>query len=814
MVGFYEDLRHGIRALTKNRVPAVIAIVSLALGIGANTTIATMLNAMLLRPLPVEQPANLAALHTTDSRNAGLLNCSYLNYLDYRDRSQVFSSTLLYAPLVVTLTGEGDPKILMGSIVSGNYFSTLGVQPSLGRAFRAEEDATPGTHPVAVISHDLWTRLYGGSPQVTSRTIRLNSHEYQIIGVAPEGFHGLNAMYASEVWIPLMMYRELLPTPRIVESRRALFFSVVGRLKPGVGMARAQSAMQALQQDLEREYPQDNRGRRLKLVPVAEAALGDKTRTTVAHAGELLLVISGLVLLIGCVNVANLLLAHAAQRNKEIAVRLALGASRWRLVRQLLAENTVLALAGGVAGLLLARWARDVLWSLRPPMFNYAAFRLDFGWEVPAYVFGVSLAAGLIFGLVPALRATKPDLATDLKERTGRTALRLGRWNVRSLLVMEQVAFSLITLVAAGLFIRSMRGALQIDPGFDAAHLSSIAFNCADQGYTPPRVMQFVTQVLDQVSQIPSVDGVTVSKELPVKAQGARTVMLRGQDNTISGEGRSTLTNVTWPGYFRTMRIPLVAGRDFSLQDTPGTPRVAIVNQAAAALFWPGENAAGKILEFGGENLPVEVVGVARNAVYRDFSEPPPAMIYLSLTQYPFPYGAFFIHSRGDPRAALTAAVQAIRGLNRNLVLQDETMEFSIRERLWIPRLSGQLLTAFGVLALALSTIGIYGVVSYSVQQRVREIGVRMALGATTGDVQRMVLNEGIRMVAVGLVGGLAVSLATSHLVKSMLLAVGPRDLLTFVLVPAILIVVAALACWVPAHRATRVAPAVALRDE
>jgi predicted permease len=384
---------------------------------------------------------------------------------------------------------------------------------------------------------------------------------------------------------------------------------------------------------------------------------------------------------------------------------------------------------------------------------------------------------------------------------------------------MEQVAFSLITLVAAGLFIRSMRNASRIDPGFDATHLSTIAFNVADQGYSPDRGKEFRRAVLERLSVLPAIDGVSLAKDLPFKAQGSRTVLLRGQDSTAqssatSGQGRMTLTNVTWPGYFRTLRMPLVHGRDFSLSDASDSPRVALVNEAAAALFWPGQGATGKIIEFGGENLPVEIVGVVRNATYRDFSEPPPAMIYLSLTQYYFPYGAIYIHSRGNPETALAAARQEVRKLDRNLVLQDETMETTIRDTLWVQRLSGQLLGAFGVLALVLSTIGIYGVVSYSVERRLREIGIRMALGATSGDVQLMVLTEGIRMVAVGVVAGLVVSLSTSHMVTSLLLVVGPRDALTFVLVPAILTLVAVLACWLPAHRATLVKPAIALRDE
>jgi predicted permease len=634
------------------------------------------------------------------------------------------------------------------------------------------------------------------------------------VGVAPESFRGLNSLFAADVWVPLMMYPQVFPTPALVQQRRARYFSVVGRLKPGVSMAQAGTAMQAIARNLEREWPNENQGYRLKLIPAAEAALATKTRSAVVNSGELLTIISGLVLLIACVNVANLLLARAAERNKEIAVRLALGASRWRLIRQLLTESAVLALTGGLAGLLVARWARDLLWSLRPPMFNYAAFHLDFDTPVLVYTLGISVFAGMLFGLAPALRATRPNLATDLKERSGRAVPRVGRWNLRSILVIEQVAFSLITLVAAGLFVRSMRSASQIDPGFDAAHLAAIGFNVSDQGYSTARGQEFQRTVLERLSALRSVDGVSLAKDPPLRAQGARTVILRGQDNAAAGGGRITLTNVVWPGYFRTLRIGLMRGRDFSNLDTLESPRVAIVNEAAAAELWPGQDATEKALEFGGENVPVKVVGVVRNATYRDFFEPPPAMIYLSLVQYYFPYGTVYIHSRGKPETALAEARREMAKLDRNLVLVDETLQSTIRETLWAQRLSGQLLGVFGLLALVLSAIGIYGVVSFSVERRLREIGIRMALGATGADVQTMVIGEGMRMVLAGVIAGLAVSLATSHMVKSMLLVVGPRDAFTFVLVPSMLTLVAMLACWLPARRATRVKPAIALREE
>ncbi|HWC95633.1 MAG TPA: ABC transporter permease [Candidatus Sulfopaludibacter sp.] len=808
--GLLEDLRLAARALAKNRSFTFVAVLSLALGVGANTTVFTLLNALLLRSVPVAEPDRMVAVNTLDAGNPGNLLCSYLNYKDYRDRNQVFSSLLLYSPILINLTEHGDPRTIMGQIVSGNYFQALGVNPVLGRAFLPEEDVSPGARPMAVISYGFWQRMYGGDREITGRTVKLNGRNYQIVGVAPQGFQGINSMFAAEVWVPFMMYDQIYPNPAWVNQRRALLFSVGGRLKPGIGIAQAEASLQTVARELEKEYPAENRGRRVKLTSLNEAAVPGKTRDFLRKSGVVLLIVSCLVLLIACANVANLQLSRAARRSREITVRLALGASRWQLIRQLLVESAVLATGGAVAGMVIARWTRDILWSVRPPILRRAGFNLDLDWHVFLYTLVVSLATGILFGLIPGFRATRTDLARDLKERSGQSA-STGGWHPRSVLVMLQVALSLVALVGAGLFTRSLRNAGVVDAGFDAAHLAVISFNLSDQGYNEARGRIFHRMALERAAAVPGVDSVSIAKDVPFSVGSARTLVLEGQDNT---QGRLTLTSVTYPGYFRSAGIGLLRGRDFNLQDTKETARVAIVNQTAAEYFWPGRDAVGQTISFYPENLPVTVIGVARNANYLSLGEAPQAMVYLSLVQYYFPYGAVYLHTRGNPDAVISAARQQLRRLDPNLVLDGEAASSTISQSLWAQRLLADLLAVFGLIALLLATIGLYGVISYSVQQRTREMGIRQALGATSADIQRMVVREGIRLVAIGVVVGTMAALAGSRAVNSLLFVAGARDAMTFILVPSILTLIAIFACWLPALRATRVDPAIALRDE
>jgi predicted permease len=524
--------------------------------------------------------------------------------------------------------------------------------------------------------------------------------------------------------------------------------------------------------------------------------------------------IAALVLMIACANVANLLLARATGRHKEIAIRLAMGASRGRLIRQMLTESVLLAIAGGATGLVLAGWARDVLWALRPPAFNHAGFRLELDSQVLMFTAGISILTGILFGLTPALRATRANLATDLKERASAPAGFRRIWHPRAVLVMAQVAFSLVALIGAGLFARSLRNAGQIDPGFDAAHLGIVVYNVIDQAYNEGRGREFHHRAVEKAAAVPGVISAALARDTPFRVASTRTVLLQGQDNPPVGQGRSTLTSVVSPGYFQTMGIPLLRGRDFRVTDTKTTPRVAMVNETAASAYWPGQDAVGQHISFAGEGLPVEVIGIVKTANYQAIAEPPQAMVYLSLVQYYFPTAVLYVRTAGDPEAVVGTVRREVQSLDRNLLLQVESLETSIRELLWAQRLSAGLLAVFGALALLLATIGIYGVISYSVRQRTREIGVRLALGATVGDVRRMILREGVRLVAIGVLSGGAVSLAAAGSVGSMLFIKNPRDLLTFTLVPAALVVVGVIACWIPVIRAAHVDPSIALRDE
>jgi len=814
-MGVLTDLRYAVRGLSRNRGFALAAILSLAFGIGANTTIFTLIRAVFLRPLPVRDPARVTAIFTVDPRTPGLMLTSYPNYRDYRDHNTVFSGVLLYTAVSVSLTGRGDPQLLMAQLVSGNYFDTLGVQPAAGRGFVPQEDASTGSPPVAVIGHALWSRVFAADPRIVGRTIELNGRPYTIVGVTPEGFTGINQLAAADVFLPLSSYPAVHPLPAQVASRGGLLFLAAGRLKAGITMAQAESAMNALAQELARQFPNENRGRGIRLTSIADSAIDARTRPTVTRAGAVLMTISALVLLIGCGNVANLLLARAAGRNREIALRLAVGAPRARLVRQLVMESLLLAAIGGACGLMVARWARDLLWSMRGPTFRHANFDLAIDPQVLLFNAAIALATGIIFGLAPALYTSRADLASDLKDRAG-GAGRLRRVGaVRSTLVMAQVSLAIITLIGASLFLRSLLDARRIDPGFDAAHLGVVAYNVNDRGYSEARGRDYHQRALERAASVPGVIAVTISRDVPFRVSGRRGVLLEGELDSPSTQPRPTLTGVVWPGYLRAVGIPLLRGRDFSVLDGSANPRVAIVNEAAAAQFWPGENPLGKRIRFSTDRLvSLEVVGVARTANYQSLAETPQPFIYLSLVQYYFPTAVLYVRTAGDPAVVVAAVRRALQSLDPSLLLQAETINNSIGDLLWAQRLSAWLLGAFGALALLLAMIGIYGVIAYSVRQRRRELGIRMALGATPGDLQFLVLGEGIRLIAMGAIGGSIISLAFAGTLESLLFLPTARDMFSFTMVPAMLTLVGVLACWAPAVRSSRIDPSTCLRDE
>ncbi|HXM40891.1 MAG TPA: ABC transporter permease [Bryobacteraceae bacterium] len=809
-----RDLLYALRGFRTNPTFTAVAVASLALGIGLNTAIFNLVSAVLLQPLPVRDPARLMSVFTLDRINPGLLYCSYPNYKDYRDRNTVFSGLALYTPIQATLTGESQRGDVPGQIVSGNYFDVLGVKPALGRTFLPEEDRVPGAQAVAVIGYAFWTRRFGGSRSAIGATIDLNNRRFTIIGVAPKDFHGANALVNTDLWVPIMMYPQMFSMADWIDHRKALLFPVVGRLKDGVSRQQAQDNMQTLTAQLAREYPDENAGRTVTLLPLTESVIQPNSRAGFMLVGGVSLGASGLVLLIACANVANLLLVRAAGRRKEVALRLALGASRGRLIRQLLTESALLSIAGVAAALALGRWGRDLLWTFRPPwmLSGDAALRLD--GRVLAFTLLIAVLGTLVFGLAPAWNSTHTDLATELRERRSPWTRAGHRLNLRSLLVMVQVALSVAALTGAGLFLRSLRNAQAVDPGFDAAHMATVALDVKPRRFTAGEGLEFYARVLARAGSLPGVAAATLGFNAPFTAYRARSISVEGRQ-TGTGPGAVAPIDLVEPGYFQTLRIPLLRGRAFSSGDSESAPRVAVVNETMARHFWSGKTPIGARIRFFGESTPVEIVGVVKDSVSGSLGEPARLMVYLCLRQYYSPAVTLWVRTTGEPEAVLGALRREVQSLDRDVLLSDIQTAMQVsRESLWAPRLGAVLFTAFGALAGLLTVVGLYGVVSYSVGQRTRELGIRMALGAQPSAVLRQVLAEGMILVFWGLVLGLIATVTISGVLNSLLFGVRARDPLTLGMVVAVLLGTALAACWAPAMRATRIDPMVALRDE
>src|SRR5262245_1297869 len=824
MATFVQDLKHGARLLTKAPGFTVIAALSLALGIGANTTIFTLINAVLLNPLPVEDPSELVSVWTTDERNQGdqlgFLQLSPMNYQDLRDKNEVFSGLAAHQgiPLNVAVNG-GEPQQVFGEIATGNYFSLLGARPIVGRTFSADEDKNPGERLVAVLGYGEWQKRFGGDPSVVGRTMTINGQSFAVVGVMPKGFKGTNAIGAPALWVPYMTYPvttngfflELIRP----DGRRGLVFNVTGRLKPGVSVQQAEANMKTLSRQLAQEYPNENGGRGVTIVPLAQATVNPGFRNNLVMAGGLLMTIVGLVLLIACANVANLLLARAAVRQKEIAVRLSLGASRGRLIMQLLTEGTLLALIGGAAGLLLAYWAQGVLWSFRPPFLQADAVDLHPDMRVLLFTIGVSIVTGIVFGLAPAVQASRPDLVVELKEKTGAPSGANRLFSLRNMLVAAQIALSLIALIGAGLFLRSLQHAQRINPGFDAEHLAVMSFDLGAQGYTEERGRQFQQRVLERAASVPGVLAASFGSTVPLFQGGfARTVFLEGQDTSDRRAGKLVQISVVSNHYLETLAIPLMRGRALSAIDQPNTPASVVINETMAKRFWPEENAIGRRFKCFGQQNFNQVIGIAKDSKYNFIGEEPTPFIYQATTQIYPPQLSLFVKA-ARPEAVLGTVRGEVQQLDRNLPLTGVfTLTEIFDQSLWAPRMGAWLLAVFAGLSLVLAVIGIYGVMAYSVNQRRRELGIRMALGASRSDVLRLVVGHGLRLTLIGVACGLVASFAASRLVATMLFDVGPTDVVTFVAVPALLAFAAIGASYLPAQRATRIDPMVALRDE
>lgn len=810
-----RDLVLGARLLAKHPALTAVAVLSLGLGIGANTAIFTIINALFIHTVPVQDPASLMFVYTLDARNPGYLGHSYLNYKDYRDLNQVFSGLTLYSSIGVSLTNTGEPEPAMAQIVSGNFFDVLGVKPVMGRAFQPDEDKVPGASPVAVISYGLWTRKFAATPDILGKSIHLTEHRFTIIGVAPDGFRGPNALVSSEIWVPMTMYEQVFPMVPQVKSRRALLFTLIGRLKPGIGREQAEAGLKTTAAQLALRYPQENEGRTVTLLPLSEGVINPNLRGKFVHVGELLAAIVGLVLLIACINVANLLLARAGARRKEMAIRLSLGATRGRIIQQLLTESLLLATLGGAAGILLAWWGRAILWSVRPPMLQNDHIDLQFDMRVLLFTFGLSLLTGILFGLVPALQTSRTDLVTELKERTSQFIGAPHAGSMRNLLVVGQVALSLVALVGAGLFVRSLQNAQRINPGFETERMLVLTYDLG-QSYTEPRGRDFNRRALERVAAVPYVQSAALASNPPFAAILARTVLLEGQEAITGQKGHIIDVDNVDAGYFRTVGIPLVKGRDFSPFDNDTSLKVAIVNQTMAKSFWPGADdaAIGKHFHFYNDPTNWQIVGIARDATYIEIGEKPRSMIYLPLSQAYTALLTLHVRTSGNPSMAIASVRKEVQSLDPNLLLRlVRTMPQVVSESLWAPRTGAALLSCFGFLALTLAIVGIYGVISFSVNQRVRDIGIRMALGATPLQILREVLVDGFTLVGAGIFAGIGCALLVTHLLSPFLFGVSTADPVSF-LVSLLLSTVALGACYLPARKATKVHPSIALRHE
>ena len=816
----WQDVRYSVRTLMKMPAFTVAAIVSLAIGIGANTTIFTLLNTLFLNPLPVARPSELVAVLTVASRNAtqfgNLLPLSYPNLRDFRERNSVLTDVAGYSPpLPLALTTGQEPQRVFAQLVTGNYFDVLGVRPAAGRFFAPEEDRTPGTHPVAVIGYGLWQRRFAGRPDAIGLTIALNRLSFTIVGVAPEGFKGVTSMFGPELWLPAMMSAQLQPrqSGSWLDERAAIVFSTAGRLKPGVTIAQAEANLQTIARALEQEYPEPNTGRSVTVMPLIEATIFPGMRGLLMLAGGVLMTIVGLVLVIACSNVANLLLARAAARRQELAMRIALGATRLRLMRQLVTESVVLGTAGGALGFVLGIWGRDLLWSARPAVVanNFVELKIDT--HVLAFTLILSLVTGVVFGVVPALRASRTDLVGALKLEPLFAAGRR-RLSPANALVVGQVAFSLVSLITAALFLRSLQRAHAVDLGYETGQVAVVSVNLAQGGYDEVRGRQFARDVRDRVALVPGISTVSWSTNLPLWANLYRRISIEGREPARQADAPLAIAVTIDLDYFKVLGLGVTRGRDFTDADRERSMPVAIVNERMAERYWPNQDPVGRTFRFDSEAVARHVVGVVKTLKYQTLGETPQPAVYLPLRQSYADGLVLYVRSTGDPSHAIGTVQRELRAMDAQVPLENAaSVDEVIDQSLWMVKIAAGLLAVFGALALVLASVGLYGLVAYSVNQRRRELGVRMALGAGRGDVLRLVLRDGLSLVLVGIAGGVGLSLLVSRAMASLLLGVKGSDPVSLAGASLLLAGVAFIGSYLPARRASRFDPLMALRQ-
>ncbi len=826
---FLHDVRYGVRMLAKNPGFTTVAVGCLAVGIAANTAMFSLVNAVLLRPLPVEQPDQLVRLWQTRNGTLRFGQIAYSSYELYRDNNDSFTGLTTQSPAIFNVSGRDRSARVYGAVVTGNYFSLLGVTPALGRGFLPEEDQTPGTHPVAVISHGLWQRHFGAFPEIVGEPLILNGHPFTVVGVAPAGFTGTRIGQQFNVWVPLAMHAQA--KPRSARGFGTWLYGLIGRLEPGVSLEQAQAEMTTLARQLEQASPAENKGIGILIVP--EIRHNPYVMATYRNFAAFIMCAVALVMLIACANVATMLLARAMARRKEIAIRLALGASRGRLIRQLLSECALLAAAASALGLAFGYWGAKIL--LRPlvgPGGWLETLDLTPDVRVLGFTLVTSLLTVILFGLTPAMRASRPSLIPALKNSA--TTVREGRSRLRDLLVASQVGLSLVLLIGAGLFVRSAHHLSEIDPGFDADRVLMAPIDLATQGYDETRARAFYEELRERLEAIPGVEAVSLAFLDPATLGDVNggapllTPLVEGQEPAPEERRKGVPFTLVASDHFRTMGIPLFLGRDFSAADRAADASVIIVSETMARHFWPGENPVGSRLtisaarsDFNFVGRTAEVVGVAKDRPVNFYPilENPEPLIYLPLYWHPEAGIEFVlwphIRTAGDPVAAGVAFRQQVAAIDEHLPPPEvKTAAESIRLSFADQRILVIFTVTFGGLALLLAAIGVYGVMSHSASQRTHEIGIRMALGAQSRDVLALVMREGMVTTLIGVAIGVGAAFGVTRLMASQLHGVTATDPATFAAVTVGLTGVALLACYIPTRRATKVDPLVALRSE
>ena len=801
MEQFWRDVRYALRQLVRSPGFTAIAVLTLGLGIGANTAIFSVVNAVLLRALPYEDPSSL--VQVSETRPDGSSNVvSYPNFVDWRKDGGAFRSLALFRDLAFNLAGPAEPERIAGALVSADFFRTLGIDPAIGRYFAEGEDR-PGSDGVAVISHALWRRRFAAEHDVVGRSLMVDGRTLTVIGVAAAGF---SFPERAEIWIPVSH-----DAAGILDNRGLHGYMVVGRLLPGVSLERATATLQSLASRLGSEYPATNKGWGVLLAPLHDSLVQDVRPTLLILLGAV-----GFVLLIASANVANMMLARGAARRRELSVRAALGASRWRLVRQLLTESVLLALLGGALGLVLAAWGVDALLALGPEDLP-AAQGVVLDRTVLGFTLGISVVTSLVFGLVPAAHAAGRDAEAWLRE-SGRTSGGVGRQRTRRLLVVAEIALALLLLIGTGLMVQSFRRLQALNPGFNPEGVVSAQLSLPRANSDTARVIGFYQQLVARAGALPGATSAAAVSYLPLGRDGARyRFLVEGQPFLEPQLRPGAEFNVVTPGYFATMEIPLLRGRDLGEQDGWDAPAVVLVNRTLARQFWPGESAVGKRVTLGepDEGAWMTVVGVVADVSQRSLTTESRPQMYAPHAQVGLEEMALLVRSTMDPAALVPAIRDAVREIDPGVPVSKVQSLTQVRSAsIATDRFRTLVLATFSLLALALAAIGVYGVISYGVVQRSREIGIRVALGARRAEILRLVVGESMLTVGIGIAVGLLAAVGLSRFIASLLYAVRPDDPTTFAAISALIAAVALAACVIPARRAMRVDPATTLRSE